>query len=61
MIFEQINNLPTEMQDILEDMFKTKVKTKSKMEHIKFYYELFELVQSNEQVEDNEEDDNDGV
>jgi len=41
-------------------MFKVKVKTKSKIEHIKFYYELYELVQSNEQTEfgDNEEDDN---
>ena len=42
-IFELIHNLPTEMQDIMEDILKRKVKNKQKKEHNTFLYELLEL------------------
>ena len=56
LIFEQINCLPIDAHELMEDVFKSSVKTKG--DHIKFLNELFEHVQSNGNESSEESDEN---
>ena len=58
-IFEYINNLPKEIHEVMEDIYKNTVKNKRKEMYVKFYYELLELAQSQDELSDYADDDDD--